>query len=182
MGRRGPGSEWILRLPKDVRAALDAAVDDDADGRRESAKAIWERLGLHEMFGVSLRSVQGYCTLRRARRDNAAVGSLVKAMVGGEQLSLDDVHAIAMGKLAATITSGKLKGYELARCIAAINQSRRTDVVEAEADRRRIEFEEKREAAVEEIVQIGKRERLDKRVLAEIKEKVYGISSPGDES
>ena len=177
VGKRGPGSEWIKRLPAGLREQIDAAIADDADGRRESARAIWLRFMLNG-HDVSERSFSAYVTTLRKRRANAPVSNLVQAMADGRAYSLDDVQAIAMGKLVGVLDGGKLKGYEITGIITALAGTQRARIAEAVEERRLADWEERQRkatAAADQIEATLKGKRISKETVDEIRRTVFGI-------
>lgn len=177
VGKRGPGSEWIKRLAPELRAEIDAAIADDADGRRMPAAAIWKRFDL-ERFNVAPRTFSAYVTLLRKRRNNAPVSNLVKAMADGRSYTLDDVEAIAMGKLVAALDGGKLKLYEITGVITAINGTQKARIAEAVEERRSVDWQEQRrkaEVAADKIEATLKGKRISRETVDEIRRTVFGI-------
>ena len=177
VGKRGPGSEWIKKIPPERRAEIDAAIADDADGRRMPAAALFKQFDL-ERFNVAPRTFSAYVSLLRNRRHNAPVSDLVRAMADGRSYTLDDVEAIAMGKLVAALDGGKLKLYEITGVITAINGTQKARIAEAVEARRRTDWQEQRRKAAEAADKIEatlKGSRISKATVDEIRRTVFGI-------
>ncbi len=177
MGKRGPGSEWIKRLPPGLRKTVDANIANDADGQRESARTIWERYDLDD-YDVSERAFSAYVTLLRKRRNNAPVSNLVQAMADGRSYTLDDVQAIAMGKLVAVLNGGKIKAYEITQIVTCLNGTQKARIAEAVEQRRRADWQEQRRKAAEAVDKIEetlKGKRISRETVDEIRRTVFGI-------
>ncbi len=158
MGERGPKPMVVLNLTPEERRELDTAIIDG----RETKADLYGRYKARVC--CSYRNFCNYASRLEARAKNRYVGELLTGVFGNMPDSEIDVRArgVVMGilnRLAMNVMEdGEINPKDLRDVVKAFDMIRRGAIADADASRRRLEWEVVRTAGVAEAAEQIKRE------------------------